>query len=105
MPGGELVFKHKCLQFLRKTEQANRICNGGAGFSETLCNFILRQVMFIHKCSNGCGLFKCVQIFTLKIFNQRYFQNLLFVHFADNHGNFIQSCTACGTETAFTCND
>ena len=74
-----------------RPRQAKRIRHDGPVFSDDLGNGFLRQLKFFLQTLKPFGQFDRVEIFALKIFDQRHFKAFAFRSRFNEDGNFFQA--------------
>ena len=90
MADGNPSFADKFLNRVRQFYQPQRIRDGGAALADFSGDFFLRELKLFRQLRVAVSLFNRIEIFALKIFDERQFQNRAVIGFARDDGNFRQ---------------
>jgi hypothetical protein len=60
---------------------------------------------FLREALEGVRLLNWIQIFALKIFNQRHLQGHLIGHVSNHYRNATEACSLRGSPSAFACDE
>ena len=102
---GELALPHERDDFRRKRQKAQRVGDGGAGFAETVREFLLREVVLVHELLHRVRRFDGVEVLALQIFDEAYFADLALRVVLDDGGDAFEPRHLSGAVTAFTRDD
>ena len=86
-------------------QQTQFISNGGLLFTNSCCHCFLSKMELFHQLLIAFCFFKEVQVFTLQVFNESNFRNLLGSIMANDNRNFFQLCHFGRTQATFPCNE
>ena len=105
MTGGERPVLHQLQNGRAEAQQAQRVCDRGAGFAHAGRSLLLRHFIGAHQLLIAEGFFNRVEIRALQIFNQRQLHRFFVVGF-DHHDRHIgEASQSRGAPTALACDD
>ena len=105
MSGAQPIVQHHLANVRRQFKQTHRVRHMTAAFAYDLGDLLLRVVMLGKQPLIGFRFLDRAQIFALKIFNERKFQNGAVINILNDHRHVMQACQLRGTPSPFTGND
>lgn len=99
---GKDALGDKFLDFERELEKAQAVRDRGAGFSEAFGNGFLSETKVRDEAGVAFGLFEGIEVFALKILDQRHDRTGGIVCLDDPHRNALHPQLLAGAPTAFT---
>jgi len=105
MTRGKTVLRQISMDFIRQIEQAKGIGNSGAIPANFLSDLFLSQRKVIHKASISTSFLDWIEVFALKIFDQRKFVGFDIGDHLDDGGDGGEARLLTGAITAFPGNN
>ncbi len=91
--------------FVRQTQQSNDVGDRRTIFANRVGDLFLREMEFVGEPSVGVRLLHRIEIFALKVFDQRRREQPIVRDFADDDGDFEQAGALGRTPPAFASDD
>lgn len=104
MSSGEPALLEQLLNWVLKAQKPDRIGNRRAIFARALGNLLLCQVELIHQAFKGPSLLDRIEIFSLKIFDQRHLKRHLVMDIAKDCRNPVYPRSLRGPPASLTRN-
>ena len=90
------------LHLCREFEQSQKVGNGGALFTDSLAQSLLRELVLVDELAEGEGYFNGVEVFALNVFDERHFGDLAVVGCAHIRRHRFQPGEFGGAKPSFT---
>jgi lipoyl(octanoyl) transferase len=97
----EPFLHHPRLHLRVQVEQTHRIRDGGAGFADLLGDVFLLELEIAGEPGKGARFFDGVEIFALKVLDQRQLEDVLIARDANDDGRFLELHPLRGAPSAF----